>query len=298
MTLATKALGAVFIGALSLIPATFSQEVTLSSYACYDPTMPAETAQLYRGRNTTVCLYAGPGGDWNTQGATYTRFAFNLKADEFSSYWIPGSFKSIVQDNPFNSNATHVFASSQSSPPSLPSRVSFLRRYYDATTKQVFPYLTAVIDVKDGTVQGIAWDDACIFCNLSRCLPNTYDFVGNITTRQKISQPTDGCYISRDECVALHSGGSDECDLKLFVVWTGTGVGGTALFSSDSRFSAFPPNRIQENVENGVNQAIGNLQDQATNAKDTVDGFFDSVTGSIPFYGDGEEDGGEDVGQA
>mmetsp|Transcript_19614 Transcript_19614/g.41228 ORF Transcript_19614/g.41228 Transcript_19614/m.41228 type:complete len:196 (+) Transcript_19614:51-638(+) len=181
--------------------------------------------------------------------------------------------------------------------PSLPIRVSFLRRYYDATTQQVFPYLTAVIDVKDGTVQGIAWDDACIFCKLSRCLPNTYDFVGNITTREDISQPTDGCYISRDECVALHAGGSDECDLKLFVVWTGTGVGGTALFSSDSRFSAFPPNRIQENVENGVNQAIGNLQGKATDAKDAVDNFFDTVTDSIPFYGGGEEEGGDDVGQ-
>lgn len=81
--------------------------------------------------------------------------------------------------------------------------------------------------------------------------------------------------------MALHAGGSDECDLKLYVVWTGTAVGGKVLLSSDSRFSAFPPNRIQENVMAGVNGALGELN----NIKDTVTGTFtgavDSVTGSL-----------------
>ena len=78
--------------------------------------------------------------------------------------------------------------------------------------------------------------------------------------------------MTRDECLTLHDGGSNDCDLKLFVVWTGTAVGGKVLLSSDSRFSAFPPNRIQENVKNGLESAL-------KNTKDTVDGALDYIPG-------------------
>ena len=80
----------------------------------------------------------------------------------------------------------------------------------------------------------------------------------------------------------MHAGGYDECDLKLFVVWTGTAVGGKVLYSSDSRFSAFPPNRIQENVEKGVNDAVENLKSGVGNAVDTV-------MDNIPFMGNNDE---------
>jgi hypothetical protein len=184
------------------------------------------------------------------------------------------AFQEIVQTNPFSSDATHVFASSQSS-------LSFLRRYYDTISQYVYPYLTAIIDVRDGKVGGIAWDDACIFCQRSRCLANTYNFDGSEATNEEISQPTDGCYFTRDECVALHAGGNNDCDLKLHVVWTGTAAGGKVLLSSDSRFSAFPPNRIQENVKAGVDSALNNLNNIKDTVSDTVTGAVDSVTGSV-----------------
>eukprot|EP00956_Cyclotella_meneghiniana_P020635 scaffold36680_cov51-Cyclotella_meneghiniana.AAC.4 len=202
---------------LSIIPALIhAQNSTSSSYSCIDPSLPHST--VFKGQETTICLYAGPGGDWNSD-ISYKRFPVNLVADEFSSYKIPGSFKDIVQSNPFGSEATHIFTSSQSS-------LSFLRRYYDTTTQHLYPYLTAIIDVRDGVVTGIAWDDACIFCQRSRCAANTYNFDGSAATTEQISQPADGCYFTRDECVALHAGGTDDCDLKLYVVWTGTDAQG------------------------------------------------------------------------
>ena len=73
---------------LSAFPFAGAQEVP-ASYACIDPSNPAMTTHVYRGEDTTICLYAGPGGNWNSGGVEYTRFAVNLKADEFSSYKIP-----------------------------------------------------------------------------------------------------------------------------------------------------------------------------------------------------------------
>jgi len=178
-----------------------------------------------------------------------------------------------VQSNPFGSEATHIFTSSQSS-------LSFLRRYYDTTTQHLYPYLTAIIDVRDGVVTGIAWDDACIFCQRSRCAANTYNFDGSAATTEQISQPADGCYFTRDECVALHAGGTDDCDLKLYVVWTGTDAQGKVLLSSDSRFSAFPPNRIQENVMAGVNSALGQLESIKDSVTGAVNDVSDKITGA------------------
>jgi hypothetical protein len=82
--------------------------------------------------------------------------------------------------------------------------------------------------------------------------------------------------------VTLHAGGSDECDLKLFVVWTGTAVGGKVLLSSDSRFSAFPPNRIQENVKNGVDSALGNLNDFKNTVSGGISDAVDAAGDVIP----------------
>jgi hypothetical protein len=69
-----------------------------------------------------------------------------------------------------------------------------------------------------------------------------------------------GCYLTREECLGFAVDGSNVCDLKLHVVWTGTDVNGKALLSSDSRMSMFPPDRIQEKVKNTYNTMIENLK--------------------------------------
>lgn len=73
-------------GCLPLL--AFSQN-TQKSYDCYDPNNREDTHQVRRGEIMTVCLYVGPGGDWNSD-ISYKRFSVNLIADEFSSYDIPG----------------------------------------------------------------------------------------------------------------------------------------------------------------------------------------------------------------
>src|SRR5210317_2452400 len=65
------------------------------------------------------------------------------------------AYDTIVSKGFFNTNATQIFAMSQAA-------LSFQRRYFDATTNFIFPYLTIIVDVVDGVVRGIAWDDACV----------------------------------------------------------------------------------------------------------------------------------------
>ena len=133
---------------------------------------------------------------------------------------------------------------------------------------KVYPHLTAIIDVKNGVVQGITWDDACIFCSGFQCDEITYDFNGNLQSKSTAEQPTGGCGMTMEECSTKHNAGGTDCDLVLYVVWTGTDVDGKALLSSANRFSAFPAqelrNRLTQNLPKAVKDA-GNPDGANTN---------------------------------
>lgn len=141
-----------------------------------------------------------------------------------------------------------------------------MRRYYDKTNGRIYPYLTAIIDVEDGVVRGITWDDACVFCEKKKCLANTYNFDGTAATFDAVRQPVDGCYFTEAECNGFVLDKSNTCNLKLHAVWTGTDVNGKVLLSSDSRFSMFPPNRVQENVKGRYDSMVESI----TNLKNKI----------------------------
>lgn len=141
--------------------------------------------------------------------------------------------------------------------------MSFLRVYYDPIKGRIFPFLTAIIDVDGGIVKGIAWDNACVFCSPDRCLENTYDFDGNLATN--LQGQSKGCYVDEKECNALQATKSStctpageckekgctcdsQCDIRIYVVWTGTDIDGNAFQSSSSRFSAFPAQNLQDRL--------------------------------------------------
>lgn len=142
------------------------------------------------------------------------------------------------------------------------SALSFLRVYRDANSTRIYPYLTAIIDVSKGVVQGIAWDNACIFCNKFTCDEITYNYAGQIQNQTTSGQPTTGCYFTEQECNGFASGSSSTgkngttagggnttaCDLTLYVVWTGTDSKGIAFQSASSRFSAFPVQNLQDRL--------------------------------------------------
>lgn len=86
LALSHSLLWAIF-ALLSISPFAASQN--LQPYDCIDPQNPGLTSRVEIGQNTTVCLYAGPDGNWNSN-IQYKRFSINLVADEFSNYKVPG----------------------------------------------------------------------------------------------------------------------------------------------------------------------------------------------------------------
>jgi hypothetical protein len=113
--------------------------------------------------------------------------------------------------------------------------VSFQKIYIN--TDKVFPELTAIIDVEDGVVKAISWDDGCLFCPDSECSTNTFGYDGKAAS---VGTPVGSCGKTRTECDLGVIADSTECDLKLHIVWTGTDANGIAFQSSAYRFSAFP----------------------------------------------------------
>lgn len=201
------------------------------------------------GEPTTICLNIADGANW-TSSRTYLRLNFQPIADQYSRFHVPLSYNNLVGAPPsrvskiYDSKNITLFVASQSS-------LSFQKLYYDVDDKIIFPFLTAVIDVAEGVVQGIVWDDASIFCGSKQQRRNTLDFAGVEGSSGQFGQPVDGCFVPTTECTDV-SANSTGCDLLLYVVWTGTDSNKRPFLSSSYRFSAFPPqdwaNRITSNL--------------------------------------------------
>mmetsp|Transcript_50151 Transcript_50151/g.76277 ORF Transcript_50151/g.76277 Transcript_50151/m.76277 type:complete len:280 (+) Transcript_50151:128-967(+) len=237
---------------------------------CVDPENRGALVTI--GQKTTVCLVIGDGVDWQKQ-RTYMRLHFQPIADDYSRFHVPRSFNNLMIEGSaprvfeiFGNKNITVHAASQSA-------LSFQKRYSDGFAK-IYPHLTAIIDVKDGVVKGIAWDDACIFCGKGTCEDNTFDFNGNLGNAEDFGQPVGGCYLKEDECIESVTAGGTDCDLLLYVVWTGTDANGLAFQSSSYRFSAFPAQELSDRFSQ-------NLPDLPS--IDLPD---------IPFTGGGEEGAG------
>lgn len=129
--------------------------------------------------------------------------------------------------------------------------LSYQKWYFNGGDK-VFPFLTAIIDVENGVVRGITWDDASIFCSPDEAERNTFDFNGLAGSEEKFGQPVEGCFLSlKNECTVQTETGT-QCDLLLYVVWTGTDSKGNSFLSSSYRFSAFPAQDWSDRIMNNL----------------------------------------------
>ena len=132
--------------------------------------------------------------------------------------------------------------------------LSFLRMYYDQFNKKVYPFLSAIISVRQGRVAGITWDDACIFCDGFKevCEENTYNFNGDSVTANSAGQETKSCFLTVAQCEESIQKGEHACDLTLYVVWSGTDAGGKALQSQAYRFSQFPAQELTDRLAQAI----------------------------------------------
>jgi hypothetical protein len=161
------------------------------------------------------------------------------------------AYRDLVQKK--NSTASNsIFTKSPTITISASSQtaVSFVRVYYDMVKDRIYPFLTAIMDVDNGVVKGITWDDACVFCGGTECVENTYNYNGIPQNQSSAGQETRSCFISTEDCNALLSTNSSStvCDLTLYTVWTGTDANGIALQSQAYRFSAFPAQELSDRI--------------------------------------------------
>ena len=214
---------------------------------CVDYLQPDALVEI--GKETVICMVLANDYDWQ-KPLSYVRLNFRPKADEYSRFHVPNSFEQLVllQDSGVGSlfNGADITVSLQSQ-----KALSFQKRYYERSedseqSSKIFPFMTAIIDVEDGVVKGIAWDDACLYCGNDRCEENTFDFNGNQGNSKDFDQPTKSCYYGENKCLEFVSDEKTDCDIVLHVVWTGTDKNGKSFMSSSSRFSAFPHKEVRE----------------------------------------------------
>mmetsp|Transcript_40436 Transcript_40436/g.95003 ORF Transcript_40436/g.95003 Transcript_40436/m.95003 type:complete len:244 (-) Transcript_40436:456-1187(-) len=201
---------------------------------CFSPDQAGEL--LVAGQKTSVCLLVAGGGSWSQEDFQYGRLLFQPVADDYTHLTVKGSYYTLAS-NDLDNFGTDIYVHVASQ-----NRYS-TQRLYSSRRGEVFPFLTAVVNVDKGEVVSISWDDSCAGCpgNNKRCQENTYSFDG--TQFKRDGMFTRGCYLRRqDECT------EKKCGLSVYVVWFGTDKYGQVLDSFHSRLTAFPQHTILDKM--------------------------------------------------
>jgi hypothetical protein len=235
-----------------------------------------------KGQKTPVCIIISSGDDWGTVQIPYARYLWTPVADQMSVFTLSQSYLDLVKTP--SSSLAQSFLPFVSLSVQSNTTLSFIRRWYDQQRLLLFPYLTAIINVHKGIIQGISWDDACVFCSAgsTRCMEDTFYYNGTAATQ--ISEPTTGCWYSKSECDKIYNTNGTLCNVKVYAVWSGTDANGVALTSFNSRFSAFPSdqvtNALRDYSQDYINAGITAVTDAAGTVSTAVSNATNSVTGS------------------
>ena len=93
-----------------------------------------------------------------------------------------------------------------------------------------FPVAVAVVSVTDGSVDGVSWDFGCFDCDASQCKANAYRYSG-----ESFEGAGEECWVKDEDC----NPAKGDCNLKVYVTWSGTDKRGDFLFSQQKRLSNF-----------------------------------------------------------
>jgi hypothetical protein len=237
-----------------------------------------------KGQNTPICVIISSGNDWGTMSIPYARYLWTPVADQMSVFKLPQSYYDLVYAAS-SSTVAQDFLPFVSLSVQTNTTLSFIRRWYDQERQLIFPYLTAIINVRQGIIQGISWDSVCgVFCaaGSTRCMEDTFYY--NATAATEISEPTTGCWYYKSECDKIYETGGTLCDVRINAVWSGTDANGVALTSFNSRFSAFPSdqvtNALRDYSKDYINAGITAASAAAETAAAAVSNVTNSVTGS------------------
>ncbi|KAG6592452.1 RxLR-like protein [Phytophthora cinnamomi] len=201
---------------------------------------PSDTVPLVvKGTTTYVCINVND----------EYRTLFTPVADKFTVLRISDSWN----DTRIGANPSGAFLTVSS----LKYRTNY-KLYSSASTGRISPYMTAIISVKKGVVQGVSWDEGCYFCKSAMCDYNLYSKPVETATG-RLSGQGKTCYSAVESCAGYSTNTSDasvsvgdsssanststnttaQCDLTIYVGWTGTDKNGDYLGSASLRMSQF-----------------------------------------------------------
>jgi hypothetical protein len=166
-----------------------------------------------------------------------------------------------------------------------------------------FPIYTAIITLNRGVVSSVAFDEGCFFCaeNTPQC---DYNALHANLSQTIYDRDLKGCSLSQAACypasfsaAALAGNASaaaaaaanatlaaaanatapaSPCDLRLYVVWSGSDAKGNGLLSANKRFSRYR----QFNVATAYQSAL-NAADTATSLAERTKSTFEAIPGQI-----------------
>jgi hypothetical protein len=111
--------------------------------------------------------------------------------------------------------------------------INSVKRFYKKEDVELYvPLLSAVVNLDQGNVTSVVWDDTCAQCDDADCVDGK------------------ACGTSSSSC-----GG--ECDIRIYLVWSGKDANGEY---STSR--SFMPSRFQAFAVNPVYKAASDLTDE------------------------------------
>lgn len=185
------------------------------------------------GEPTAVCIVVNS-LEWVVdETERYSQVLITPDADDFSRFSVKGSWNSstIILDPLLTTFGTEVGVHVESL-----GKYSFQKAFRKADEEKTFPLHTAIIDVDQGEVTGISWDDGCHFCGSSDCELNTYTYSGELA-----KDSGKDCYWLDSECPeeGIEGSVSSLCQLTVYVVWTGTDSKGNYFTSSAKRLSMY-----------------------------------------------------------
>ncbi|GMF53312.1 unnamed protein product [Phytophthora fragariaefolia] len=179
------------------------------------------------------------------------RTLFTPVADKFTVLRISDSWN----DTRIGANPSGAFLTVSS----LKYRTNY-KLFSSALTGRISPYMTAIISVKKGVVQGVSWDEGCYFCTADMCDYNLYSKPEETATG-RLSGQGKTCYSPVESCSGSSANVSDasvdvgdsssagfnntsinttaQCDITIYVGWTGTDKNGDYLGSAALRMSQF-----------------------------------------------------------
>ncbi|CAM9118509.1 unnamed protein product [Pylaiella littoralis] len=213
------------------------------------------------GQPTAVCLVVNPlvwqvGGD-ELDEMFYSQVLILPDADDFSRFSVKGSWNNsaVTQQDPILTTfGTEVGVHVESM-----GKYSFQRAFRLHEERKTFPIHTAIINVEQGEVTGISWDDGCHFCGSDQCQENAYDFNGELIQGDGSSED---CFWPDSSCVMDGNDGkvSSLCQLTVYVVWSGTDANGNYFTSFSKRLSMYAGETVDSFIDSVADEFEDTIQ--------------------------------------